>query len=144
MFQKLHELNKYDIHNLNCYEFENICMTILSIHAPLRKKYLRANNAPFMNKLLSKAIMVRSRLRNKFIKSKTREIREAYKKQRNYCVTLLRETKRSFYENLNPKFISDNKKFWRQVKPFISDKTPPNSKIILVDDNEIISNSVKL
>ena len=54
-----------------------------------------------MNKLLSKGIMVRSRLRNKFLKSKTREIIEAYKKQGNYCVTLLRETKRSFYENLN-------------------------------------------
>ena len=56
---------------------------------------------------------------------------------------MLRETKRSFYENLNPKFISDNKKFWRQVKPFFSDKTPPHSKIILVDDNEFISDSVK-
>ena len=40
----LHELNKYDIHSMNCYEFENIFMTILNIHAPLRKKYLRANN----------------------------------------------------------------------------------------------------
>ena len=83
----LHELNKYDIHRMNCYEFENIFMTILNIHA------LRANNAPFMNKLLSKAIMVRSRLRNKFLKSKTRETREVYKKQRIYCVILLRETK---------------------------------------------------
>ena len=56
---------------------------------------------------------------------------------------MLRETKRSFYENLNPKFISDNKKFWRQVKPFFSDKTSPNRKIILVDGNEIIPDSVK-
>ena len=56
---------------------------------------------------------------------------------------MLRETQRSFYENLNPKFISDNQTYWRQVKPFFSDKTPPNSKIILVDDNEIISDSVK-
>ena len=30
-----------------------------------------------------------------------------------------------------------------QVKPFFSDKTPLNSKIILVDDNEIILDSVK-
>ena len=96
-----------------------------------------------MNKPLSKAIMVRTRLRNKFLKSKTTESREAYKKQRNYCVSLLRETKRCFYENLNPKFISDNKKFWMQVKPFFSDKTPPNSKIILVEGEEIISDSSK-
>ena len=115
----LHELNKYDIHKMNCYDFENIFMTILNIHAPLRKKYLRANNAPFMNKLLSKAIMVRSRLQNKFHKSKTRETRETYKKQRNYCVTLLRETKRSFYENLNPKSISDNKEILEASQTFL-------------------------
>ena len=78
---------------MDCYDFENILMNILNIHAPLRKKYLRANNAPFMNKPLSKAIMVRSRLGNKFINSKTRESSKAYKKQRNYCVTLLRKTK---------------------------------------------------
>ena len=86
--------------------------------------------------------MVRTRLRNKFLKSKTNESREAYKKQRNYCVSLLRETKRCFYENLNPEFISDNKKFWMQVKPFFSDKTPPNSKIML-EGEEIISDSSK-
>ena len=96
-----------------------------------------------MNKNLTKAIMVRSRLRNKFLKYKTSESRDAYKKQRNYCVTLLRETKISFYENLNPKFIIDNKKFWKQVKPFFSDKTPSTSKIILVDGGEIISDSAK-
>ena len=64
----LHELNNNDIYGMNYSEFENIFMNILNRHAPLRKKYLRANNAPFMNKPLSKAIMVRSRLRNKFIK----------------------------------------------------------------------------
>ena len=111
----LKELNKYDIYGMNCYDFENIFMNILNIHVPLRKKYLRANNAPSMNKSLSKAIMVRSSLRNKFLKSKTRETREAYAKQRNYCVTLLRKTKKCFYENLNPKFISNNKTIWNQV-----------------------------
>ena len=139
----LHELNNNDIYGMNYSEFENIFMNILNRHAPLRKKYLRANNAPFMNKPLSKAIMVRSRLRNKFIKCKTSESRDAYRKQRNYCVTLLRETKKRFYENLNPKFIRDNKKFWKQVKPFFSDKTPSISKIILVEGDEIISDSTK-
>ena len=51
----LQELNKYDIYGINCYDFENIFMNIPNIHAPLRKKYLRANNVPFMNKPQSKA-----------------------------------------------------------------------------------------
>ena len=90
------ELNIYDIHRMNCYEFENILMTILNIHAPLRKQYLRSNNAPFMNKLLSKAIMVRSRLRNKFLKSKTRETREAYKKTTKLLCYFVKRDKKIF------------------------------------------------
>ena len=62
----------------------------LNKHAPMKTKYLRANNSPFMNKELTKAIMVRSRLKNKSLKLKTTEAREAYKKQRNFCVSLLR------------------------------------------------------
>ena len=65
---------------MNSYDSGNIFMNILNILAPLRKKYVRANNAPFMNQHLSKAVIFRSMLRNKFVKSKTRETREACKK----------------------------------------------------------------
>ena len=87
--------------------------------------------------------MVRSRLRNKYLKSKIIESREAYKTQRNYCVNLLKQVKRDFYEHLNPALISDNKKFWKQVKPFFSDKTPRNSNSMLSDGNEMISSPRK-
>ena len=53
----------------------------------MKKKYLRANNAPYMNRALCKAIMVRSKLRNIFLKLNTIESRDAYKKQRNFCVS---------------------------------------------------------
>ena len=106
----------------------------------MKIKYIRANNSPFMNNELSKAIMVRSRLRNTYLKLKTIESRDAYKRQRNYCVSLLRKIKKNFYEHLNPNLISDNRKFWKHVKPFFSDKTPRNSNIILSEGNEIISN----
>ena len=35
-------------------------------HAPIKKLYVKANQAPSMNKKLNKEIMRRSRLRNKF------------------------------------------------------------------------------
>ena len=38
----------------------------LENHAPTKKRYARANQAPCMNKKLSKEIMKRCRLRNKF------------------------------------------------------------------------------
>ena len=46
--------------------FEEIFLQIINKHAPLKVKSLRANNALFMNKTLSKAFMTRSRLRNNF------------------------------------------------------------------------------
>ena len=85
--------------------------------------------------------MVRSKLRNKFQKSSTIESRDAYKKQRNYCVSLLRATKKNYYDNLNINVIIDNKKFWKSVKPFFSEKCQINTKIILLDEEEIISDS---
>ena len=39
---------------------------IVNKHAPLKKKFVRGNNAPFMNREFQKEIYVRSRLRNKF------------------------------------------------------------------------------
>ena len=40
-------------------------------HAPLEKRYVKANQSPFMNKKLSKEIMKRSRLRKKYFNSKS-------------------------------------------------------------------------
>ena len=57
------------------------------------------------NKELSKEIMTRSRLRNKYIKNRNEENRVIYVKQRNYCVSLLRKSKKKYYENLDENFM---------------------------------------
>lgn len=38
---------------------------------------------------------------------------------------------------MNPKDITDNKQFWRTVKPLLSDKTESREKITLVEDKTI-------
>ena len=48
-----------------------------------------------MTKSLKKGIMLRSRLRNKFLKTKTEESKQLCRKQGNLCVTLLRKAKRN-------------------------------------------------
>ena len=73
----MHEMSKYGFRDMDCENFEIIFMTILIKHAPLKKKYIRANNSPFMDKSLSKAIMIRSKLRNKYIRFKTIEPHDA-------------------------------------------------------------------
>ena len=66
--------------------------------------------------------MVRFRLRNKFLKEKTEFSREAFNKQRNYCVKLIRESKIKYFGNLNVKNFTDNKKFWKTVVSNFSSK----------------------
>ena len=96
-----------------------------------------------MTKEICKAFMVRSRLSNKYMKIKTVESREAYKKQRNYCTSLLRKTKKSYYENLNVTLITDNKTFWKYIKPLFSDASLTNSNIALLEGNKMITDSAE-
>ena len=71
--------------------FKETVNIILEKHAPTKKKYVRANQAPFITKTLSKEIMKRSHLRNKFLNIKSDIDRKAYNKQHNYVVSLLRK-----------------------------------------------------
>ena len=111
---------------------------------PLKEKHLRNNDAMFMNKLLRKAIMKRSRLLNRYRRKKDTSSRLAYKKQRNFCVKLLRKSKKDFYNNLDVKYITDNKLFWKTVKRCFSDKTKKNRNITLVREDKIISEDKEL
>ena len=52
--------------------------------------------------------------------------------------------KKSFYKNLDEKQISDNKVFWKEVKPSFSDKGVNSSKITLVEKNSIIVDEKKI
>ena len=124
--------------------FTNISKMILEEKVPLKERYVRYNQAKVMNKLLQKAIMNCSRLLNRYRKEKTEATRSAYKRQRNFCVKLLRKTKKEFYNNLNVKYITKNKLFWKAVKPSFTDKTLRDERITLVENNKVVSDESKL
>ena len=64
-----------------------------------------------MNKKINKEIMKKSRLRNKFLNTKSDIDRKAYNKQLNLCVSLIRKEKKNFFSNINTNDITDNKTF---------------------------------
>ena len=64
---------------------------------------------PFMRKDLSKNTMKRSRLRNKYLKNYNEETRKLYTKQRNYCISFLRKTKKTYNETLDERKVSESK-----------------------------------
>ena len=125
----------------NCssdYEsFENAFVNVLDTHAPRKTKILRGNQKPHIDKCLRKAIMKRSELKTKAIKTKRSEDISNYKKQRNLVVKLNREKKTEYFENLE---ISKNSKpFWNKCKPYFSNKhAHGDSKIILIEKEKVV------
>ena len=91
-----------------------------------------------MIKQLRKEIMVR--LSNEFNKSQTPENWKKYKQQRNKCISVLKGTKINYFNNLNPKVITDYKKFWSTVKPLFSDKSKAMNTIVLHEKGKVIKN----
>ena len=51
----------------------------------------------------------------------------------------LRKEKKEFYGNLNTSVLTENRTFWKTVKPFLAEKSKKVSKITLIEDNQIIS-----
>ena len=63
---------------------------------------------------------------------------QKFRKQRNYCVKLLiPTTKKDYYENININFITDNRKFWKYIKPSFSYKITTFSNFVIYDDVKI-------
>ena len=79
-------------------KFKFIANNLLESHAPMKEKYIRRNEAPFMNKSVRKAVMVRTQLLNKFRKENPFINELAYNKERNFCTKLIKRTKRNFYK----------------------------------------------
>ena len=67
-----HDIQKCSFNTADLKTFNETVFCIFNKHAPMKRKYFRANEAPFMTKELRKAIMKRSRLRNKFLKKRTK------------------------------------------------------------------------
>ena len=120
-------------------KFKKTFNEVLDLHAPKKQKVARGNNAPFMNKTLSKAFMTRPRLRNKYFKNPTPENKLSYTKQKNFCTNLLKREKKKYYNDLDTKIFDSNRKFWQRVKPLFSEKTMLKQSIRLKENGKIIS-----
>ena len=140
----IRDLKIFDMGVMKYNNFKDIFLNVLNEHAPMKKNTLRGNNAPFMNKTLSKAFMHRSRLKNNYNKNPTGANKTLYKKQRNYCANRLCKEKRKYYNNLDLRIFEDNKIFWQRIKPLFSEKDKMFPKdIIIVENNTVTSNNAE-
>ena len=75
-----------------------------------------------MTKTLHKAILKRSKLRNKLNEKRNIENWSEYKRQRKICSNLLKQSKKHHFNSLNVKDTTENEKFWKTIKPFFTEK----------------------
>ena len=138
------EFLKFDVTNAPLSQFNDIVLSVLDKRARKKVKYIRSNNCHFMTKELRKTIMHRSKLRNKFLKTRNEESRMRFNRQRNFCVSLLRKTKRRVFGKLDHNIVYDNRKFWKTVGPLFSEKAFHKESISLNNNHKIISNDEEL
>ena len=104
----------------------------------MKRKLLRVNHSSYISKPLRKAIMRRSHLEKVYYKNKSENSFKAYKKQKNFRSRLYQKERKRFFNNLNPPFVTDNKLFWKTIKPFFSNKGNYGSEIKLVEKDEVL------
>ena len=83
--------------------------------------------------------MKRSQFRNKFLNTKSDIDRKAYNKKRNLCVSLNRQEKKNFFNNTSTSDITNNKTFWKTVKPLFANKVQTKSKITIMEKKKVVS-----
>ena len=97
-----------------------------------------------MTKELRKKIMLQSKLKNEFNQERNYINWCNYMRQCNRQLSILRRTKKEYFNSLNIKQVSDNKLFWKSVKTFFNGKGSNSSKIMLVEKKYIISDEEKI
>ena len=83
--------------------------------------------------------MKRSSLEHKYYKTPSNDNNKAYRKQKKICSRLNKKERKKYYANLDIRNITDNKKFWKTVKPLFSEKAQNVQKITIVKDRNLIS-----
>ena len=144
------QMEMFKVHldqNLKCtssFEYSDFQSTFTRVphnHAPIKKKILRFNNGSFMTKTLRKA---KSKFKNILSKKRANDNWPSYKKQRNFGVNLLRKTKKDYFQNLNIRDLSDNRKFWKTIKPYFTNKGVNSNKFLLKEKGNFVLNEKQL
>jgi len=126
--------------NCEIYEvFEENFLKTLEKHAPLKKKTLRANDAPYMTRNLRKAMMKRTELATKYNKTRNMVDYNNFRKHKNYVNRLYKRERKNYFNSLDKNDVQNVKKFWKVWNPLISDKCRTQNAITLVQGKKIIT-----
>ena len=108
-------------------------------------KKLYGSQAKFMTKELRKAIMDRSRFKNKYFKWPSCENVLVYKKAKNIFNSLNKKAKKDYFKKATADGVMSKRKFWNTVKLFLTSKGFLHNDNISIDINgNIVEDEQKL
>ena len=87
----------------------------------LQEKYLRENPQRNFEQLFWKEQDLETSTLNNVLKQ---------------CVSILKKSKKSYFENLDVKFVNDNEKFWKKISILFSNKIKSKENITVVENDE--------
>ena len=61
-----------------------------------------------------------------------------------FVTKMLKNSKRTYFNNLDIRKVTDNRRFWKTVIPIFSNKCSKSEKISLTEGNKTISNDDEL
>ena len=102
-------------------------------------------NNPSMSKALRKAVRHKLKLKNVYNKNRTEDNWANYRKQRNFCVNLLRKTKTENLQKLNEKDLIYNRKILENHRTiFFSNKGLNSNNLMQKENNRLITEEIEL
>ena len=123
--------------NVNYKSITENFLEAIDKHAPLKKKFVRGNQAPFMNREFQKAIYTRTRLKINIGEIHLQKMSQH--KNRNLCVSIRRRSITNYLNKFTNKGLETNKSFSKFIKPFLTNKnTLTDCDITIVDGKKII------
>ena len=82
--------------------------------------------------------MRRFYLEGKHYKTRDPEMGRFYRRQTNFCSRLYKKERKKYYTRLDIREVTDNKKFWKTMKPFLTDKAVNSDKITLIENDKTL------
>ena len=82
-----------------------------------------------------------SYLKNLYFKKPTDPPKEITKNKKKYCNRLYKRKRKNIFNKLNTSFVSNNKLFWKTVKPFFCNKGSHRSNITLVKGDKLLQDN---
>ena len=139
----LSEISEYDdVEEAYCF-FHQKFLEILNKHAPIKfltKKEQELEHKPWITKGILKSTHVKSKLYNKFKKSKKSDIFKKYKFYRNTINSLIRKSKKQYYKKFFEENMQNAKKTWAAVNSILNRKKKnKNSDIFLNVNGTVIT-----